>query len=452
MNSTWLALYHRLPAGMRSAVASARGYQLRSWRYGPETEDLVAQALERDHWEAARWRAYEQQRLAKILHRAATQVPFYRQYWRRTGGHASSWERLENWPILEKESLRRQPEAFLADNAGVRRLLAIQTSGSTGTPLRLWQGRAMLRAWYALFEARCRRWNAVSLRDRWAILGGHLVAPAASRKPPFWIWNQAFHQLYMSSYHLAPELAPYYLETIAYYGIQYLWGYSSALAALADAAIRLGARLPMKVALTNAEPVYAYQRRRIAAAFQCPVRETYGMAEKVAGASECEHGRLHLWPEAGIFEILPGGDIVSTGLLNEDMPLIRYRVGDRGSLSPEPCPCGRMLPVLAGVEGRSDDVIFTRDGREIGRLDPVLKADLPVKAVQMVQEIAGRLRVRYEPAGDGRADVEALLRGRLRAYLGDMDLEFEALESIPRGPNGKFRSVISRVTRAAEPA
>ena len=55
----------------------------------------------------------------------------------------------------------------------------------------------------------------------------------------------------------------------------------------------------MTVAITNAEPVFDYQRWAIAEAFQCPVRETYGMAEIVAAASECTAGKLHLWPEVG---------------------------------------------------------------------------------------------------------------------------------------------------------
>jgi phenylacetate-CoA ligase len=97
----------------------------------------------------------------------------------------------------------------------------------------------------------------------------------------------------------------------------------------------------MTVAITNAEPVFEYQRKMISKAFRCPVRETYGMAEIVASASECHKNQLHLWPEVGWIEVFENGqavkngtsgDLVCTGLFNADMPLIRYRVGDRGSL------------------------------------------------------------------------------------------------------------------------
>src|SRR5262249_43089394 len=144
-----------------------------------------------------------------------------------------------------------------------------------------------VRAWYALMEARWRRWYGVSRHDRWAILGGQLVTPVAQRRPPFWVWNAALRQLYMSSYHLAPHLIPYYLDALRRHRIQYLWGYPSALHALAQEAVRRQRRdLKMTVAIANAEPLFDYQRQTIAEAFQCPVRETYGLAEIVAAASE----------------------------------------------------------------------------------------------------------------------------------------------------------------------
>jgi phenylacetate-CoA ligase len=102
------------------------------------------------------------------------------------------------------------------------------------------------------------------------------------------------------------------------------------------------------------------------------------MAEIAAAASECTAGTLHLWPEVGWVEVFESAqpidsgaprDLVCTGLLNTDMPLIRYRVGDSGVLPVvhEACSCGRTLPTLASIEGRADDLLYTSDGRRIGR-------------------------------------------------------------------------------------
>src|SRR2546428_3945524 len=107
MSDTLLRLYHRLPAPTRSVAASLRGAYLRSWRYGPETERLVAEALERESWSQQRWKAWQEEQLAYVLHRAATRVPYYREQWteRRRRGDQASLQYLENWTILEKEPL-----------------------------------------------------------------------------------------------------------------------------------------------------------------------------------------------------------------------------------------------------------------------------------------------------------------------------------------------------------
>src|SRR5205807_6939392 len=116
---------------------------------------------------------------------------------------------------------------------------------------------------------------------------------------------------------------------------------------------------------------------------------------------ECEHGRLHQWPEIGWIEApdQESRDLVCTGLLNEDMPLIRYRVGDSGSLPRvvEPCSCGRGLPQLSAIAGRTNDLFLTRDGRRVFWLNPVLYG-IPVREAQLVQETLDRVRVRYVPA------------------------------------------------------
>jgi phenylacetate-CoA ligase len=454
-----LRFYHALPAPARPLVASLRGFFLRHWRYGPETDRLADEAIARESWTAERWQVWRQERLAFVLHRAATRVPYYRDQWaeRRRRGDQASWELLENWPVLEKPALRQHPLAFLAEGCDPRHMFPEHTSGSTGTPLRLWWSRETVRAWYALFEARCRGWNGVSRRDRWAVLGGQLVTPVRQRKPPFWVWNAPMRQLYLSSFHLAPDFAGYYLEALDRYQVKYLFGYSSCLNTLAQQALRRGWRgRGLAVAITNAEPLYEHQRAAIGEAFACPVRETYGMAEIVAGATECAEGRLHFWPEVGWVEVLTSnglsaeegraGDLVCTGLLNADMPLIRYRVGDRGRKPvASACACGRRLPVLPPVEGRSDDVLLTRDGRRLGRLDLVFKSSMPIAEAQIIQETAGRLRIRYVPAAGCTSETERLISGRVRDYFGEVEIAFEAVASIPVDANGKFRGVISRL-------
>jgi phenylacetate-CoA ligase len=456
MNDFSLALYQSLPPALRSACATVHGFKLRHWRYGPETEELVRAALEREHWSQERWKVWQEERLAYVLHRAATRVPYYRDQWtlRRQKGDRNSWEILANWSILEKSELRQNAKAFLADDSESGRMLYLHTSGTTGTPLSLWFSRDTVRKWFALFEARWRRWCGVSRHERWAMLSGQLVAAVNQTKPPFWAWNAALHQLYMSSYHLSPKLIPYYLEALRKYRVQYLFGYSSSVYALAHEALRSNLpKLPMRVAITNAEPLFRHQREVIEEAFDCPVRETYGNTETVSAASECEFGRLHLWPEVGCTEVLENdqllpngtpGDLVCTGLLNADMPLIRYRLGDRGAVDPDTsiCLCGRSLPTLASLEGRTDDLLYTADGRIVGRLDPVFKGKLPIHGAQIIQERLDRLRVRYVPTPAFTPEAGRSIVDRLQDRMGRVEVVLEAVEELPRDSRGKFRAVI----------
>lgn len=460
MRDSLLKRYHQLPPFLRSIAASARGGYLRAWRYGPRTDELCEAALVREYWATSEWQRWQDEKLAVLLHRAVLHVPYYRDYWakRRQSGDKVSPDILTNWPLLEKETLRANPEAFVAEDRSTSRMFHDHTSGTSGKSLDLWLSRGTVQNWYALFEARCRLWNGVSRHDRWAIIGGQLVVSVDQDVPPFWVWNAALHQLYLSAYHLAPRHIRSYADALRSHKIRYLVGYPSAIHAIARGMLDQHlSPAGLKVVLTNAEPLLPRQRAEISEAFGCPVRETYGMAEIVAGASECEHGRLHSWPEAGVLETIRGvsdnansrsGEFVCTGLLNADMPLIRYRVGDRGELAPATsvCECGRTLPVIASIDGRTDDTLYTPDGRAVGRLDPVFKSRLPIYEAQIVQEALDRIRVRYIPvAGFTSADGRSLTE-RIRERMGPVNVVLDEVTNIPRTANGKFRAVICQLS------
>jgi phenylacetate-CoA ligase len=448
MSSRLLKWYHRLPSPLRSAAASLRGWYLNRWRYGADSEALRDEAQEREQWTAAQWHRWREARLAYVLHRAATRVPFYRDQWaaRRRRGDRASWDLLANWPVLAKDTLRANPEAFVAEDCDIRKLMHGQTSGTTGTPIHVWQSRATLARLYAIAETRTRKWDGIPATARWARLGGQLVTPVLQRRPPFWVWNVAMRQLYMSSYHLAPDLIPHYLDALRRYKIVYLAGYSSSIHALAQQIVRYGRRdLTMQAVYTNAEPLDQEQRRTIGQAFQCPVRETYGMVETVAAASECPAGRLHQWPEVGHIEVeQESSELICTGLLNPDMPLIRYRVGDRGRLASAglQCECGRSLPVISHIEGRTDDLLVTPDGRAIGRLSQVGKGIVGLRESQIIQEERDLLRVLVALAPGYALDYASTLTERVRERMGDVRVVVQQVDTIPRTRNGKLRAVV----------
>jgi phenylacetate-CoA ligase len=454
------AAYGVLPPGVRGSAASAYGFYLRWWRYGRDTEALVAKALARDFWTDEQWLQYQEERLAVILHRAATRVPFYREKWRvrRAEGDDADWRELRNWPVLDKGDLRANPRAFVADDVNPARLFKLNSSGTSGTPITTWRSRRTSMAWYALFEARTRRWYGVDRRMPWAILGGQIVVPAEQVAPPFWVWNGGLRQLYLSSLHLTETNVAAYLEALRRYGVRHMYGYASSMYWLATMARDRGLQAPrLDVVVSNAEPLLPHHRAVIGDVFGCPVRNTYGMSEIVASATECDHGVLHLWPDVGVVEVLDddgaplasglSGRLICTGLLNPDMPLIRYEVEDRGALSPLGdglCACGRRLPAIDRIEGRKTDVLNTVDGRKAFWYNAQFYG-LPLREGQIVQEALDLVRVNVVPDEGYDAGVERTIRERVRQRLGDVRVEVDHLSSIPRGANGKFRAVINRV-------
>lgn len=442
---------------MRSSAASLHGIHLRSWRFGPESPQLIQQAMERERWDAEQWKARSEKRLAFVLNKAATEVPYYRRHWaeRRRQGDMSSWEQLENWPILEKEAVRSDSRSFLADGNQPKNMFPAYTSGTTGTPVNLWRTRHTMRSLYALSSARTKGWHGITPDDRWAKLGGQVVTPGSRREPPFWVWNSALNQLYMSTYHLAPDLIEHYLDALVRYRVKYLFGYTSSVFALAQEAIRLGRRdLKMKVVITEAEPIFEHQRRAIAEAFQCPVRETYGMGEMVTAATECSEGTLHVWPEVGVVEVMENGrpvgngetgELVCTTLMNAEMPLIRYRVGDRGRLNSDvACDCGRPLPSVEINEAGSYELLVTRDGRRVLGLEDVF-FNTPIKQAQIIQERLDLIRARYVPApGFTPASARDIVRA-VQARMKGVEVILEPVSDIPRSANGKFWIQVCKV-------
>lgn len=451
-----MEIYNRMPFWSKNLAASLRGYYLSSWRYDEQTENLVETILERDYWDEKQWKHWREKRLAFILHRAAYKVPFYREQWakRRREGDRSSIEYLENWKPLDKKSLRENPAAFVAEDCQRHRMFHDHTSGTTGTSLSLWASESTVKLWYAMFEARSRRWYGVSRRDRWAILGGQMIMPTANRRPPFWVWNAGMNQLYLSAYHLAPDLLSLYLDALKNYRVRYILGYPSAIYSLAKEVLaRRRYDLKLDVIITNAEPLYDFQRELIAEAFRCPVRETYGMAETVAAAGECGRGKLHQWLDAGIVEqeknfSSEAADFVCTGLVNADMPLIRYKVGDSGTFSDEKCICGRKLPLITKIDGRSDDLLLTADGRRVGRLDPIFKKDMPIIEAQIIQQSLKNLVVKIVPAPDFDQKAERRLKNAIGERLGEVEINIEKVAEIPRTARGKFRAVICNLSES----
>ncbi len=454
-------MYSKLPGPLQTAAVWWFGWKIQRRRYGGIFHDTLASATRNEALEAPALAELQLRALRSMLAHALTQVPYYAEAGRRVGltaGDVRSLDDLRRWPCLEKDTIRSQAERLLRSGTRPTDLIRVETSGSTGTPLLTYRDLQAEREWYAYFERRVRRWAGVTYRDRWAMLGGRVIVPVDVVRPPFWRYNPFMRQLYMSSYHLSPIFLDHYVAALRDFRPVYLCGYTSSCEALARHVLERGfADVRFRAVLTGSETLLAHQRATIERAFSCRVFDSYGAAEMVALASECEAGTLHLSPEVGVVEVVrdgrpaaegEAGELVCTGLLNRAMPLIRYRTGDAAVRGKAGCPCGRPFQTLQSIEGRLDDLLWTRDGRAIGRLDPVFKGVQNVAEAQIVQETLEHIRLRVVPARGYRQEDGLRIAANLRDRMGDVTVTIEPVEAIAR-VNGKFRAVVCLLSREA---
>ena len=170
--------------------------------------------------------------------------------------------------------------------------------------------------------------------------------------------------------------------------------------------------LGIAVAFVTSERLYDHQRAEIAQGFGCTVANGYGGRDAGFIAHECPQRGMHLSAEDIIVEIIdadgtvlpPGqaGEIVVTHLATRDFPFIRYRTGDQGILDHATCPCGRGLPLLKEIQGRSTDFVVAHDGTVMHGLALIyILRDLPEIAV--VQDRPGVARARARAGGSRQA-------------------------------------------------
>jgi phenylacetate-CoA ligase len=212
-----------------------------------------------------------------------------------------------------------------------------------------------------------------------------------------------------------------------------------------------------RAALTSSEKLTEDMRRQIEKVYRCEAFDGYSGVENCCLASECEHHRMHISPDVGIIEIVnelgepvktgEAGEIVATGFLNFDQPLIRFRTGDLAVLSDASCPCGRNMPILENIIGRLEDAVIGQDGRETVRFHGIFVGLLGVREGQIIQETTLDFRIRLAVDANFEKKEMDVIRKRFEDRLGSINLVFEFVNQIERTERGKFRAIISHVKR-----
>jgi phenylacetate-CoA ligase len=445
-------IFQYSPPFIKDLALSAYGYRRNGWRYDRNTKKLIEEAALREQWSFSEWKLYQENHLDKLLHRAYHTIPFYRDHWskRRQKGDNSPYSNLLNWPIIDKQVVMSNTFGFLSDDCNPKRMYHEHTGGTSGSPLNVYWSKATTLQYYAIFEGRIRNWNGVTKDMRYGILGGQMFIPFSQNKPPFWVRNFSMNQLYMSSYHISKDSIADYLSAMTSFGIEYLFGYASSLYSIALLGLQQDLTFPsLRVVISNAEPLFDFQVDMITKAFGCKVVNTYGMSELVSGGctSPLSTGLIELWPEVGIIEVDNSSEFskfICTGILNQDMGLVRYNLGDNGKLI---YPSAGRLDYfkIEKIHGRDDDMVVTRDGRRIGRLDTVFKNDLGILEAQIIQDDLEHFTIKIVPDGIYNTGMGIKIAESLRERVGDVDVKIELVNRIQKTKMGKFRAVISRI-------
>lgn len=457
--STFDPLYARLPVWGQHLAVSAYGIYWRWLRFGPGYSDFLHAYLEREKYSFSDWQAWSQHQVTELLKLALIQVPYYRDTWDEKQKRSALAGDIQGLPLLEKDPIRANPRAFIRQDLHPRRDYSFYTSGSSGTPIASIWTRPEIRASLAIREARSARWAGVSFSRPRATFSGRMVEPNPLSRGPYHRFNLAEKQVYLSPFHLRPDTASHYVHALEKHKVGWLTGYAISYYLLGKFILDQNIPVPpLKAIITTSEKVTAEMRQVMEKAYRCRVFEEYSTVENVLFASECEHGKLHLSPDAGFVEILrpdgtpcaPGetGEVVATCLMRNYQVFIRYRLGDLAAWDSEACPCGRAMPIIKEVVGRIEDVVIGPDGRQMVRFHGVFINQPHVREGQVIQESLDHIRVKIVPTGNfGTPDVQDIIH-RVQQRLGEsIRVDVETVTEIPRTKAGKFQAVISNIMK-----
>jgi len=406
-----------------------------------------------------------------LLRYAASSVPFYQSRLPEALLHAPSPPSMETWrtlPILTRQELISAGESIVSTKLPAHhgQVGWTQTSGSTGEPVRVLTSSLTQHFW-SLFVLREQEWHLRELAGTLAVIrpNSKTAPPPAGAVYPDW---GAFGKLAKTGPAVLLDISAQTEVQLAWLGTHdphYLLTFPTNLAMLLEKSAASGFRPGrLKEVQTIGEPVPPELREACRQLWSVPLVDAYSSQEVGYMGLQCpRHDHLHVQAENVLLEVLdesgqpcpPGvvGRIVVTALHNFATPLIRYDIGDRGELGPS-CPCGRGLPVLTRIVGRSRDMVILPSG---GRHWPLVgvysfRTVAQIRQYQIVQESLTTLRARLVvDAPLSPLQEQALAEVIGKAIGHPFVVVFEYPTVIERTPGGKYREFICAVEPAAGP-
>lgn len=427
-------------------------------------EILDLHRLVRNQWlSPSELRKIQETKLLGLIQHSYRNVPYYTRLFDSVKLKPSDIHGIGDLmkiPASSKADLLSHPLAdIMAQGITPDRCRVGTTSGTTGVPFKTYSMRKdstmMNFGWVRTYMA-----HGMRLRDRAGVFAGWQLG--APRRP--WYERLGIWRRKMLSSLDGPDV---WVSELNKWKPHVITGYSMTLNLLASALKEnpLHSIRP-KLVFHSSGILDPRDRKNVEATFGCKMVDIYGSDEGGCIAWECAmcagyHINVDLVAVETIGEdgqpVLPGqrGEIVITNLHSYAMPIIRYRQGDVGVLSPEEPSCGRGLPLLKSIEGRVDDYVVLPSGRKFSP-HPFHWALLLVPGIlqwRVIQEECDLLHVEIV-AGPGFSSGGGawMIESNLRKIVGDeMRIRVSQVDHIKKTHPHKFRSVISRLSDPRHP-
>jgi phenylacetate-CoA ligase len=404
-------------------------------------------------------------KLKALLNHAVLHVPYYRELFSQKGIQAEdirSWDDFEKLPVLTKTEVRQHNKRFLSEKPRSR-LRKYRTSGSTGTPLKVFTSEIAIAGEYACQLRAYHHWG-IKLGDRQIrFLGGHRssIDPGLQSFIKRRIYRQVKNLIFNRRFFYANYINEAELERqwqfLKNYRPVYLSGFPSSLYFLAQYIKDKGydGRYPgIELIISGGEVIFDWQQSVIMDIFGCPIMDVYGSYEIGIAACSYPCGGMHINDDYVIVEVIkkkPGeesGHIVATRLDNWEFPLLRFDVGDLAYPLEEhqDCTLGIALSVTRKIIGRQFDQIHFSNGRVLhgAFLSFIMKKAQGVHQYQIIQRSPDLLEIlivmdktRFS------SEQKEYITGRIKSLAGNVEVIFTPVDSLKTEDSGKFRFIRS---------
>jgi len=434
---------------------------------GAEGASLLAllYQLEESQWQTPETLIDLQLKQATTLLAFARQtVPYYQKQLQQLRISPDKPVSLQQWqelPILTRQQVQEAGRAMISTNipADHGKVASIQSSGSTGFALTAWQTEVAQTFYHAL-TLRNHLWHRRNFSKKFAAIRlSKPLKPGESTDSASWgpATDMTVETGPAATLHINTDIkqqAAWLMEQQP----AYLLSFPTNLHALAAFFLERGYTLPcLAQVIAYGEMLDPETRLLCREAWQVEVKDMYSANEVGYMALQCpDHEHYHVMAENVMLEIvdemgrpcLPGelGRVVVTTLHNFAMPLIRYAIGDYGTLG-EPCPCGRGLPVLEKVVGRQRNLLTLPDGsRRWPLFLSAWSGIAAIRQVQLIQESLQEVTARLVVARPLPPEEEKEFIAAIQQCLGyPFAMQLEYVEKIERLPSAKLEDFISKV-------